>query len=101
MDLGLVEDEFWSLQPRQFAALRRRHERSLEDNEFLFAQLTACVVNFSMARPKQSARAKDFMPSQIRQKAAAPKKKSRRAEERERQKIADELRARMAPFVKR
>lgn len=31
--------------------------------EFLFAQLTACTVNFGFRGPKEAVQPKDFMPS--------------------------------------
>jgi hypothetical protein len=63
-DLGMSADEFFGSTPRQLDALIQRHERSKEGTEFLFGQLTSCVVNFSMARPKKAVSPSDFMPSE-------------------------------------
>jgi hypothetical protein len=72
VDLGLSRDEFYGLTPEEFGALCRRHERGTEEREFLFAQLTACVVNFShwRSQPKEQAHPKQFMPSQWERKSA-------------------------------
>lgn len=75
-DLGLTSEEFFECTPRQLDALIQRHERSRQDQEFLFAQLTACVVNFSRAHPKEPIAPKDLMPSEWAKKAArTPKRK--------------------------
>lgn len=50
--------------PRQLSALLKRHKREQERQEFLFAQVIANTVNFSMCRPKQPTTPKQFMPSQ-------------------------------------
>lgn len=61
----------------------------------MLAQLTACVVNFSMAHPKKPLDARDFMPSEWskRKPADKPKRRPRRL-------IADELRANIETFMK-
>lgn len=64
-DLGLSDVEFYSLTPRQFDALVKRRERDVVTTEFLFAQLTAAVVNFSTCRPKETVHPRDFMPSEF------------------------------------
>jgi hypothetical protein len=63
-DLGLSSEEFFSLTPRQLDALIRRHERASKEREFLFAQLTQSVVNFSPVHPKEPAKLQAFMPSE-------------------------------------
>jgi hypothetical protein len=94
-DLRLSTEQFYSLTVGQLDALLRRREREIQEAEFMPAQLTACVVNFSMARPKESLSAKDFMPSAWRNEVVA--KKPRR---RKRQLIAAEIQATMEHFMK-
>lgn len=75
IDLGLSSEEFFEMTPRQLDALTHRHLRQMEEREFLFAQLTSCVVNFSMVHPEKPSQAKDFMPSEMRKRFhAAPKR---------------------------
>jgi hypothetical protein len=71
-DLGLTEEEFWRMTPRQLSALLKRHKREHERQEFLFAQVVSNTVNFSMCRPKQPVTPKQFMPSQWRKKESQP-----------------------------
>lgn len=73
-----------------------RHLRCVEDQEFLFGQLTAMVVNFSPVHPKGQVWAKDFMPTEMRKKLEADRPKRRTA-----QTIADEIRAVMRSFSKK
>lgn len=61
---------FYALQPRQLNVLARRHLQGVEEREFLFAQLTSAVVNFSYRGPKEMVHPKDFMPSQMHKEAA-------------------------------
>ena len=62
----------------------------------MLAQLTACVVNFSMAHPKKLLGARDFMPSEwVKTLPAKGKLKRRR-----RQVIATEIRDVMANWLK-
>lgn len=63
MELGLSDAEFYALTPRQLNALILRKEIAEQRPEFMLAQLTACVVNFSQARPKRPSQPRDFMPS--------------------------------------
>jgi hypothetical protein len=92
--LGLTDREFRAYTPRQLDALRKAHLQHSEDTEFLFGQLTAAVVNFSQRRPAESARPGDFMPSQIRKKAAARLVDVEMTDE-VREKIAKKLRKQM------
>jgi hypothetical protein len=78
VDLGLSNAEFHALTPRLLDALSRRHQRRVEGHEFLFAQLTAGIVN---SRPwlKEAVNIKDFMPTEMRKKfAARPKRINRK-----------------------
>jgi hypothetical protein len=95
-DLYLSSDEFYELTPRQLDALIKRHERSMWNNEFLFAQLTSCVVNFSMSHPKKALEPRDFMPSEWAKNPPAEKKPKRR----KRQLIATEIRATMDAWLR-
>jgi hypothetical protein len=61
--LQLSNKEFYALTPRQYHLLLDRHEKEVEHNEFLFGQLCATFVNWSMHSPKESLKATDFMPS--------------------------------------
>lgn len=95
-DLGLSSDEFFDCTPRQLDALIKRHERSKQEQEFLFAQLTSCVVNFSMAGPKKPSEPKDFMPSEWIKHPVATFKRRRK-----RQLIATELRNVMQNWLRK
>ena len=93
-DLRLSNEDFYGLTPRQLDALIKRRERETQDREFLFAQLTAYTINFSMARPKAPVKISDLMPSEW-AKARPPKIKRRR-----RAVVADELRLVMGHFMR-
>ena len=68
--------------PRYFDALRKRHQRRVQDGEYMLAQLTAAVINFSICRPKTPAAVSDLMPSWPAKKAAKkPKKPKSRSPE--------------------
>jgi hypothetical protein len=75
----------------------RRRLRRVEDGEFMFAQLTAYVINFSMCRPKEPVAIKDLMPSQWARQQSRPQPKRKR---RSRAVIAQELRGVMAHFMR-
>jgi hypothetical protein len=62
-DLRLTSDEFYAMTPRHFDALMDRYERGREDNELLFGQMTAAIINYSMCHPKEPVKSVDFMPS--------------------------------------
>lgn len=62
--LHLTDEEFYALTPKQFHLLLDQYEyRVIQQQEFLFAQLTAVVVNYGYCRPRYPALARDFMPS--------------------------------------
>jgi hypothetical protein len=95
-DLRLSSAEFYRLTPRQLDALIKRQEHGIRHSEFMLAQLTACVANFSMSHPKKPVDAKDFMPSEwakVAEKEPKAKKRSRHA-------IAGEIRATMDAWMK-
>jgi hypothetical protein len=66
-----------------FHAMLRRKERADQETEFLFAQLTSVVANYSMAAPKTAISPAVFMPSEMLKKIEAkrrgPTKQERRA----------------------
>lgn len=45
--------------------MREQYSRGIEAQEFLFAQLTAYVLNSSLRAPKKLASICDFMPSKM------------------------------------
>lgn len=95
-DVRLSTDQFYSLTLGQLDSLFRRHERAIAQREFLFGQLASAVVNFSMGRPKEPVRPRDFMPSEWVREAIIEKPKRRR----KRQTIAMEVRATMEHFMR-
>lgn len=92
--MGLSPEEFFDCTPRQLDALIKRHERSKQETEFLFAQLTSCVVNFSPVHPKKPVSVKDFMPSEWLKVALKPKRLNRKT-------VADSARRHLDMFIKR
>jgi hypothetical protein len=75
MILGLTDDEFFRLTPRQFHILLNRHKEVIEHQELL-AGIVACVTaNFSMGRPDPPREPQDYMPSQWAQKNTKKKRK--------------------------
>jgi hypothetical protein len=83
-DLSLSSEEFYSITPRQLDALIKRRERETQEREFMLAQLTSYLINFSMCRPKKAVSPRDFMPSEWAKTPPKPKRvrmtKKRRAE---------------------
>ncbi|SEB40655.1 hypothetical protein [Terriglobus roseus] len=62
-DLGLSEDEFWRLTPKQFHLLYDRHREAMLHREMTAAFTTAAVINSSMCAPKDGVGAIEFMPN--------------------------------------
>jgi hypothetical protein len=60
-DLHLSDADFWSLTPRQFSALLRRHKQALDRSNYLVGILASVTANFSMARPDPPLSSEDFM----------------------------------------
>jgi hypothetical protein len=73
--LHLSEDQFWSMTPRQFAALRDQHKIRIRHNELLTAIIAASVVNTSMCAPEKPTPFSTYMPSEW---AKTPTKKPRK-----------------------
>ncbi len=63
--LGLTDEQFFSLTPRQFSLLMDRHKEREELKEFLSAQVVAAIVNHSFSPPEKEQAPADFMPSLI------------------------------------
>lgn len=96
--MGCSRKEFYDLQPVEIHRLTGRYKRQREEREFLFAQLTSCVVNFSMRAPKEMVKPVDLMPSQIRKaENARPATAARR---RKRADVAKEARSVMQHFMR-
>jgi hypothetical protein len=77
--MGLDEEFFFSLTPRQFYWLRERKKQMTEHAELLHAITTSTLANHSMAAPKKPYVPHDFMPCKLADKQAgkdkAPKKR--------------------------
>ena len=99
-DLGLAPEYFYSISPGMVLKLLDRHQQRLEREEFLAGQIAACVANFSMCRPKKPVDAQDFMPSQWRRRENLKLSKPSRMTKKRRQRVADQLRSIMAPFIR-
>jgi len=93
MDLKLPESDFWQLTPRQLGALMERRKYAVEHDEFMLAQLTSCLINYSAAHPEKAVQPKDLMPSQWHIKAAAVAREVPEMTEERRQAIANAFRA--------
>jgi hypothetical protein len=92
-DLRLTSDAFFALTPRQYDALLKRKEHETRTTEFLFAQLTACGINFSPCHPKEPTSPADFMPSEWVKKQASAAPKRVRMTKKVKQQVTDSIRA--------
>jgi hypothetical protein len=90
MVLGLSDDEFFDLTPRQFQLLQNRHKEITVHEELLYGILATTIANFSMGRPDPPRIPSDFMPSEWQQKKHEPKK--RRNKKKEAQNFTDSAR---------
>jgi hypothetical protein len=61
IDLGLSDDEWLDMTPRQFAALRIRHMQKMQREELLVGILASSTVNSGLCRPEKPIRAESFM----------------------------------------
>lgn len=50
--MGLTEDEFWRLTPRQFTAILKRHTEKLRRSDYGIASLIAAIYNAPHRDPK-------------------------------------------------
>lgn len=62
-DLGLTEERFWRMTPRQFAWLCDRQREEMAHHELIGAWITTAVKNHSMCPPEKPAELLDYMPS--------------------------------------
>jgi hypothetical protein len=90
-NLKLTDKQFYSLTPRQFDALLKRHREQIEHAELLVGIIASVVVNFSLGAPKTGTEPADYMPSQWRKKVQQPRKE--RMTKKKRQRVANSLRA--------
>jgi hypothetical protein len=91
VDLGLSNEQFYSLTPRMLHALRKRHERQQEHQDAMLAQLTSCLVNFSYRAPEKPTKWQDFMPGDKYQSQSS--KKPRRLTKKRRHEIVQNFRS--------
>lgn len=87
MALGLTDDEFYALTPRQYQLLLDRHEERERHSEWMFGVLAATVANFSQGAPEKALQPKDFPFLRLRDQE--PATRNRRPQ---RQMVADKLR---------
>ena len=67
-DLGLTEEEFWSLTPREFVALKERHEEAQEWEDYRAGVVACTIVNMLKAKSSKTYKPEDFMPTRRRKK---------------------------------
>ena len=65
-DLGLTEEEFWHLTPRQFAALMERHEEAQEWEDYRAGVVACTIVNMLKTKGGKTYKPEDFMPTKRR-----------------------------------
>lgn len=58
--LGLTDDQFYALTPRQFHLLLDRKLDEIRHREYLTGLMAATVANFSLGAPKEPVRPRDF-----------------------------------------
>lgn len=61
IDLGLSDDEWLDMTPRQFAALRIRHMQKMQREELLVGILASSTVNSGFCPQDKPVRAESFM----------------------------------------
>lgn len=61
IDLGLSDDEWLDMTPRQFAALRIRHIQKMQREELLVGIMASTSANFSFCRPDRPISPESFM----------------------------------------
>jgi hypothetical protein len=65
VNIGLSDEEFFSLTPRKYKLLRLRHEELESKKELLNGLLCSVVANFSANGVEEPLSAFDFMPSRM------------------------------------
>jgi hypothetical protein len=79
-DLGLSQEDFYALTPRQFNALALRHKENYDRAELLMGISTSSIVNHSFCTPKNPYTPMQFMPSkqgELQREKAKPKRFNR------------------------
>jgi hypothetical protein len=76
--LGLADEEFYALTPRQHHVLVDQHLERTEHAELLAGTIAAAVANWSMGAPKKPMCAADFMPSRQGRERKEPSKRLNR-----------------------
>jgi hypothetical protein len=76
--LGLTDEEFYALTPRQFHLLIDQHRERVEHQELLAGTVASAVANWSMKSPKEPLCAADFMPSRRDREKEKPRRVNRR-----------------------
>jgi hypothetical protein len=61
--LGLSDEEFYALTPKQFWYLMDAQHAQTEHTELLFGQVCATICNWGYMRPKELLNPSQFMPS--------------------------------------
>lgn len=61
-DLGLGEEEFWRLSPRQFGALLERHNEEQRKEDWRAGMIAATIANALRGKKGKAYQAEDFMP---------------------------------------
>jgi hypothetical protein len=60
-DLGVPEERFWAMSPRQLGLLTDRFERRQQREELLVGLLASVTANYSFCAPKEPLSATDFV----------------------------------------
>lgn len=63
--LGLSNDEWLEMTPRQLNALRKRYVERIQREELLIGLVCSTTANFSFCRPNRMLTARDFMLHQF------------------------------------
>jgi hypothetical protein len=92
-DLGLSDDDFYALTPRQLDALLKRKKVETSANEFMFAQLTSWVANTGFRTAEKPTAARDFMPSEWGKTPAKAALKRVRMTKKRRAAVANQIRS--------
>jgi hypothetical protein len=98
-NLRLTDEEFYSLTPRQFDALLKRHREKIEHTELLAGVIASAIANFSLGGLKEPAKPADFMPSRWETKAKATNPKKDRMTAKKRELVARNVRAMLTTYV--
>jgi len=62
MDLGLTDEEFWRLTPRELDALSKRTVARRDREDYQVALLCAVIANTAPRRRKRPFKPEDFLP---------------------------------------